>query len=167
MYTSLADFEKTWVHESESTLACLKALTDASLRQSVSAHDRTLGRIAWHVVGSIKEMMERTGLKVAGPGEDAAVPTTAHVIATTYQQVSHSLLDSVRTHWTDDTLRQTDSLYGESWKRGFTLDVLIRHQTHHRGQMTVLMRQAGLRVPGVYGPAREDWAAYGQPPPVV
>ena len=58
-------------------------------------------------------------------------------------------------------------MYGESWKRGFTLDVLVRHQTHHRGQMTVLMRQAGLRVPGVCGPAREDWAAYGQSPPVV
>jgi hypothetical protein len=28
----------------------------------------------------------------------------------------------------------------------------------------VLMRQAGLSVPGVYGPAREDWAALGLPP---
>jgi hypothetical protein len=33
--------------------------------------------------------------------------------------------------------------------------------------MTVLMRQAGLKVPGVYGPAREEWAAYGMPPPAV
>jgi hypothetical protein len=29
--------------------------------------------------------------------------------------------------------------------------------------MTVLMRQAGLVVPGVYGPAREEWAVYGMP----
>jgi len=41
---------------------------------------------------------------------------------------------------------------------------LITHQAHHRGQMTVLMRQAGLKVPGVYGPAREEWAAMGMPP---
>jgi hypothetical protein len=27
----------------------------------------------------------------------------------------------------------------------------------------VLMRQAGLSVPGVYGPAREEWAAMGMP----
>ncbi|HLA79407.1 MAG TPA: DinB family protein [Vicinamibacteria bacterium] len=167
MYTTLADFEKTWAHESESTLACLKVLTDASLAQSVTTDDRTLGRIAWHLVGSIKEMMERTGLKVAGPADDAPVPSSAHVIATTYKQVCQSFLEGLKTQWSDETLRQTDSLYGETWKRGFTLDVLVRHQTHHRGQMTVLMRQAGLRVPGVYGPAREDWAAYGQPPPVV
>ena len=44
------------------------------------------------------------------------------------------------------------------------LSSLIRHQAHHRGQMTVLMRQAGLPVPGVYGPAREEWKAYGQEP---
>jgi hypothetical protein len=29
------------------------------------------------------------------------------------------------------------------------------------------MRQAGLRVPGVYGPALEEWSAYGMPPPAV
>jgi uncharacterized damage-inducible protein DinB len=43
------------------------------------------------------------------------------------------------------------------------LRVLIQHEVHHRGQMTVLMRQAGLEVPGVYGPAREEWAACGMP----
>jgi uncharacterized damage-inducible protein DinB len=52
-------------------------------------------------------------------------------------------------------------MYGQRWKRGFTLTALVEHQIHHRGQMTVLMRQAGLRVPGIYGPAREDWASMG------
>jgi uncharacterized damage-inducible protein DinB len=30
------------------------------------------------------------------------------------------------------------------------------HQTHHRAQMMVLMKQAGLKVPGVYGPSEDD-----------
>jgi uncharacterized damage-inducible protein DinB len=30
--------------------------------------------------------------------------------------------------------------------------------------MTVLMRQADLRVPGIYGPSREEWAAGGAEP---
>jgi uncharacterized damage-inducible protein DinB len=29
--------------------------------------------------------------------------------------------------------------------------------------MTVLMRQAGLRVPGIYGPAKEEWEEHGMP----
>jgi uncharacterized damage-inducible protein DinB len=54
-------------------------------------------------------------------------------------------------------------MYGMTWTKGTVLVSLITHQAHHRGQMTVLMRQAGLKVPGVYGPAREEWAAMGMP----
>jgi uncharacterized damage-inducible protein DinB len=42
---------------------------------------------------------------------------------------------------------------------------LIQHQAHHRGQMTVLMRQAGLPVPGIYGPSKEEWANFGMEAP--
>jgi uncharacterized damage-inducible protein DinB len=54
-------------------------------------------------------------------------------------------------------------MYGEQWSRGAVLSALILHQVHHRAQMTVLMRQAGLKVPGLYGPAREEWAAMNLP----
>ena len=36
-----------------------------------------------------------------------------------------------------------------------TLMVMLHHEIHHRGQMTVLMRQAGLKLPGVYGPSAD------------
>ena len=55
-------------------------------------------------------------------------------------------------------------MFGQVWKRSELLSSLVRHQVHHRGQMTILMRQAGLKVPGVYGPAREEWAKMGMPP---
>jgi uncharacterized damage-inducible protein DinB len=55
-------------------------------------------------------------------------------------------------------------MYGMDWNKGTTLHILVTHQTHHRGQFTVLMRQAGLKVPGVYGPSKEEWIAYGQEP---
>ncbi len=41
------------------------------------------------------------------------------------------------------------------------------HSIHHRAQMIVVMRMLGLSVPGIYGPAREEWAAYGMQPPAV
>jgi len=83
----------------------------------------------------------------------------------TYQH--HQGLEAVKKEWSDATLLVEDDMYGERWPRGMTLQALISHQIHHRGQMTVLMRQAGLSVPGVYGPAREEWAAYGMEPPAV
>ena len=44
---------------------------------------------------------------------------------------------------------------------------LSSHQTHHRGQLSVLMRQAGIAPPGPYGPAKEEWSNYNAPPPEV
>ena len=39
--------------------------------------------------------------------------------------------------------------------RVFIRAALLHHEIHHRGQMTVLMRQAGLKLPGVYGPSAD------------
>lgn len=158
MFTKLSHFEHAWEFESEGTLKMLRALTDASLAQAVAPQERTLGRLAWHITTTLGEMMGRTGLELPG---------TAAAIVAGYESASTSLLPAIRANWTDETLQQSDDMYGDTWKRGLTLTVLISHQTHHRGQMTVLMRQAGLRVPGIYGPAREDWAGMGLKPPAV
>jgi uncharacterized damage-inducible protein DinB len=54
-------------------------------------------------------------------------------------------------------------MYGEKWKLGKILFSLVTHQAHHRAQMTVLIRFVGLKVPGIYGPSKEEWAAFGMP----
>ena len=167
MFTKLIHFEKAWQRESEGTLKVLEALTDASLGQAVTPQDRTLGRMAWHLVTTIPEMMNRTSLGVSGPAHDSPPPRAAAQIAAAYETAARSLLEQIKKSWTDETLQVQDDMYGERWKRGLTLTALVNHQTHHRGQMTVLMRQAGLKVPGVYGPAREEWAALGTPAPEV
>jgi uncharacterized damage-inducible protein DinB len=103
-------------------------------------------------------------LEVAGPSHDALAPTTAKAIVAAYETASKAVADGVAA-WSDATLEVEDEMYGERWPRGLTLHSLVVHQAHHRGQMTVLMRQAGLKVPGVYGPAREEWTAFGMQPP--
>lgn len=167
MYTSLDAFLIAWGYEAASTQKLMDVLTDASLAQPVHEGGRTLGRLAWHIAQTIPEMMSKTGLHVSGLGEHDPVPADAATIAQAYRDASASLVEQLRAHWTDATLLQQDNLYGESWARGMTLSILINHQTHHRGQMTVLMRQAGLTVPGVYGPAKEEWAQMGMEPPPV
>ena len=80
------------------------------------------------------------------------------------ESAARSLLQQVKSRWNDAALLTEDEMYGDKWPRGYTLMALVLHQTHHRAQMTVLMRQAGLKVPGVYGPAFEEWGAYNMPP---
>lgn len=167
MFRVIDDFEKTWSYESEATLKVLKTLDDASLARAVAGGHRTLGRLAWHLTLSIPEMANRTGLAVEGPPEHASPPAKAADIAVAYEATARSLFGAVRAGWNDAALLVEDEMYGSRWARGYTLMSLVTHQAHHRGQMTVLMRQAGLKVPGIYGPALEEWSAYGAPAPEI
>jgi len=165
MFRRVSDFLASWKDESESTLKILRALDDRSLPGAADSH-RSLGRLAWHVTTTLGEMMERTGMKVGGPAHDAPVPAAAATIVSAYEAGAAAITEQVK-GWTDATLEVEDEMYGERWPRGKTLFALVAHQTHHRGQMTILMRQAGLRVPGIYGPAKEEWSAYGMTAPTV
>ena len=166
MIRSVVDFVTVWNQEAKNTTSLFRALNDGAMQQSVRSDHRDLGRLAWHITTTIREMMERTGLHVEGPEPDAPVPASVEEIVTAYETSSASLTKSLGT-WTDETLDVEDNMYGEKWRRALTLQILLLHQTHHRGQMTVLMRQAGLAIPGMYGPAKEDWAKYGMPTPTI
>ena len=163
MFRKVQDFLDDWGYESSSTAKMIGSLTDESLNQKVTDDGRSLGFIAWHMAVTIPEMMNRTGLSVQGPGEGSEPPKTAAEIKEAYEKAAASLAEEVK-KWDESTLEKTDDMYGEEWKKGQSLYYLLTHQAHHRGQMTVLMRQAGLSVPGVYGPSKEEWANYGMEP---
>jgi uncharacterized damage-inducible protein DinB len=165
MYRTIQDFLTDWTQESESTLKMFKNLTDSSLNQKVSANGRTLGFLAWHIVLTLGEMGEKAGLKVDAPPENEHDPKEASVIVAAYEKAEASLARDVKQKWNDGMLAEEIDMYGEKWTRSATLNSLVKHQIHHRAQLTVLMRQAGLIVPGIYGPSREEWSQFGMPAP--
>ncbi len=163
MYRTIADFIADFERENGATAKLLGTLTDESLAQPVCAGGRTLGRLAWHIVGTLHEMPAHAGL-VSDAGEaERPVPRRADDIAAAYDRAAAAVRQAVASGWADDDLGTDIELYGETWTRGRVLAALILHEVHHRGQMTVLMRQAGLPVTGVYGPSREEWAVLGMP----
>ena len=163
MLRTIEDFQKDWAYETEMTEKVLRALTDESLGQKVYAEGRDLGFLAWHLTQTLGEMLGLVKLNIDAPDHMAPRPDSAAEIVEAYDKAAKSVTDEINANWTDETLLQTDEMYGETWARGLTLFYLITHQAHHRGQMTVLMRQAGLAVPGIYGPSKEEWAAFGMP----
>jgi len=164
MYRRISDFLNDWKEESQATTAVLDALTDASLTQRVTPNGRSLAKLGWHIAQS-PHMVTEAGLAgLEAPKESDPVPTSVKAIRDGYVGAAASLAQVLEKGWTDAQLGEEVPMYGESWSRGKVLSVIIRHEAHHRGQMTVLMRQAGLIVPGPYGPAREQWAAYGMEP---
>ncbi len=167
MFDSIDGFKKAWEDNSRNTLKIFGALTDSSLKQAVAQNHRTIQRISWHIVTTIPEMMGMLGLKFEQVKADSPPPDRASEIKAAYELVSGSLLEQIIGNWNDAALKIVDDLYGEKWVRGLTLRILIDHEIHHRGQLTVLLRQAGLSVPGIFGPALEEWRQYGMKPPEI
>lgn len=165
MFQTLDHFLKSWEFEAAATQNLLSNLTDESLKQVATPQSWSLGRIAWHTVAAIRIITSNTTLKFEAPAQDYPVPTTAQVIADSYHQASNAFIQALKGQWTDRTLQDSIEFLGQQMPNGSLLMFLLQHQSHHRGQMTILMRQAGLTVPGIYGPSKEEWAKFGMEAP--
>jgi uncharacterized damage-inducible protein DinB len=163
MYRKIEDFLTDWAYESESTIKVFKNITDAVLNKKDNENVRTIARLSWHITITLSEMLAKAGLKIDGPDEHSEPPENITEIISNYELSAQSVKKQVSANWTDKTLTEEVNMYGENWKKGVVLGVLIKHQAHHRGQLTILMRQAGLKVPGVYGPSKEEWTELNMP----
>lgn len=155
MFRIKQDFINQYRMEANTTIACLKELTDESLDQAVSELDRTLGEIAWHVISSVGGFAERAGLKVEGATFDSAKPETVAEMVNVAEEIYNNTLAAYDASLTDESLIEDVDFFDQNMPKGHLLYSMIAHQAHHRGQMTVLMRQADLRVPPIYGPSRD------------
>ncbi len=159
MYRTIKEFTEDWARESGTSLKVERALTDASLSQKTDPEGRTLGQLAWHLAGMIGPVASALGLEVETPVRGSDPPDRAATIAAAYQKAAQSLSDQVTKKLRDDQLGSEVPLFGRNLPIRTALHALIRHQIHHRGQMTALMRAAGVAVPSIYGPSREESAA--------
>ena len=154
MYRKVEDFLEDWTIASEGTANVFKALTDEKLDQSIVADHSTLGWLAWHLVGAAGAFGQFAGFNVQGPAHNAPQPTSAKEISDAYEALAQAIKEEAAKLADEDLLAEVKSFTGDT-QRGKLLRGLIDHQTHHRGQMTVLLRQAELAVPPVMGPTKE------------
>jgi len=159
MYKSITEFVEEWTRESAISLKIERTLSDASLRQQIYPEGRTLGQLAWHMVLMIGATGSIVGLEVTAPPRGAEQPGSAATIADAYEKAAHSMSELASSKLKDEQLPVEIPFFGRSLPMARVLQTLVVHQIHHRGQMSVLMRQAGLVPPGIYGPTREEAAA--------
>lgn len=161
MYVTISDFIKEWNKEAALTQKVLDGLSDDSLKQKVYPEGRTLGRVVWHFTTNIPNYLNTFGVKMDQVDNAENVPTTAKEIAETFKKVSAQAAEAIEQQWTDDSLKQIQIAFGREETNASILMGLIKHIVHHRGQATILIRQAGLKPFGVYGPPKEDWIHLG------
>jgi uncharacterized damage-inducible protein DinB len=165
MYRKINDFLKDWKYETESTLKLFAGLTDESLNQKVHENIRSVGRLAWHITQTLSEMPHTAKLFETNELASDTIPAHVSDISKTYEKYAQIVAEVVPMKWKDEELEDKLEMYGDKWEKGIILSILILHQTHHRGQLTVIMRLLGLPVAGVYGPSKEEYAAWGMTAP--
>lgn len=163
MYRTIEDFITDWGYESESTLKLFRNISNEALNKKDHENVRSIAVLSWHITITLSEMLNKAGLKVSGPDEHSKAPSDIAEIISEYERSARSVTEQVKKQWTDASLKEEANMYGQNWKNGVTLSILIKHQAHHRGQLTVLMRHAGLKVAGMYGPSKEEWAEFNMP----
>lgn len=150
------DFITDWSHAAEGTLRVLQSLSDEKLDQAIIEGHSSLGWLGWHLATSPAFFAGLVGLDIKSAIGENKESIKVIDIVETYKKVVEAVKSAVESNLTDEKLvEKIESFAGET-TRGALLRGLIDHQTHHRGQMTVLLRQAGLPVPGVMGPTKED-----------
>ncbi|GIP22263.1 DinB family protein [Paenibacillus sp. J22TS3] len=153
MYRQVDDFLKDWEVAARRTLQVLQAVTDDKLEQSIVEGHSTLGWLGWHLVETEGYFSHLAGLMVPMMGQDEPVPATAGEIVAAYETAAEAVKEEAAKLSDKDLLTETG--IATLATKGAILRFLIDHQTHHRGQMMVLLRQAGLPVPPVMGPTKE------------
>lgn len=161
MYLKIDDFIEDWKEESESSIKIFTQIPEEARSAKEHMSLRSLERLAWHITQSLTEMPKSAGLTSEDPLEGKEIPGSMKEIIEEYRKNSKTLIEELKKNCSDKDLTKEINIYGRVWQLRKVLSALIKHEIHHRAQMTVLMRLQHLKVPGVYGPSREEWSKYG------
>lgn len=156
MYRNIEDFIADWNEQTAGTLRVIEAISDDKLGQAIVEGHSTLGWLGWHLATSPAFFARLVGVEVRAAGRAQDVPNQVSEIANAYRRMAADVQEGIKRALTDEMLIETVQALGGEVPRGKLLRTLLNHDTHHRGQMTVLLRQAGLTVPGIMGPTKEQ-----------
>lgn len=154
MYRTVDDFLVDWQQSANGTLKVMREMTDDKLDFAIVEGHNSLGWLSWHLVGAAGAFAKFGGLDLSGVDRAKKQPDSVAEIAETYERTANAIAEEAK-KLTDESLTEEVSSFVGPTERGRLLRGLIDHQNHHRSQMTVLLRQAGLTVPPVMGPTKE------------
>ena len=163
MYRNIDDFLNDWNDEEKFTEKFFGLIKEESKKTKVHEDVRSLERLAWHITQTLTEMPTKAGLFDHDPLHDMPAPHSIDEIIKINKKYSKELVENIKTKWKNEDLENEVNMYGDNWKKGKILSILIGHQVHHRGQMTVIMRLLNIPVLGYFGPSKEEWIAMGVP----
>jgi len=162
---TIDDLVQELEQEAQATRSVLEQVPRDKLQWKPHPKSMSLGQLAMHVAnvpGAIAEISTRSSFDVTTP-----IPRPE---ASSTDEVLRAFEDSLK-RATSVLRRMSDAELASAWRmmkdnqelwsipRGqFLRSVLLNHWYHHRGQLTVYLRQTGALLPAVYGDSADERA---------
>ena len=151
---------RTWRYEHGTSATCIRAVPQGTAAFRPHGRSRSMGELCRHlgeaerffVVGCL-------GVEVPGPdpvAKDAPLPDPG-AVADAFDR-SHAALAAAVEARAPAWFEEPVEFYGMRLPRADVLGVMVRHEVHHRGQLSVFLRLAGGKVPAIYGPSADAGA---------
>ncbi len=161
--SALESFIRVWEHESKLTASLLRSLPAGQYEFRPDPLGRSLGELAWHL--SEIEGYMTFGIEVGSllPGQrppGLERPRMIEPLVAGYERVHTDAVARARKLTDEDLEREIPFFNGKPVRiRDVLWSAILHHEIHHRGQLQMLVRQAGGVPAAMYGPSREDTAA--------
>lgn len=156
-------FLTTWDREAAGTLKLLRALPATKYDFRPDAGGRSLGELAWHLAEGDAYMshgIEAGGFSMSAKPPNVERPRTVEDLAPGYERAHREAVARIRKLKPEDLDRTIPFFNGQPMPiRDILWGMIIFHNIHHRGQLSLMCRLAGGAAPGLYGPNREETAA--------
>ncbi|HKG94445.1 MAG TPA: DinB family protein [Gemmatimonadaceae bacterium] len=160
---TVADLLEELEQEARSTRRALERVPDDKLEWRPHERSFTLGVLAMHIAtlpAAIAGVSVQAGFDAKTPVPRPSARSRAELLETLDRSVAEA--KRVLTEMGDAGLAEPWTMKdGEkelmSLPRGkFLRNVMLNHWYHHRGQLTVYLRQVGAKVPAIYGASADE-----------
>ena len=150
-------------HEAQTTRRVLERVPGDRL--SWKPHDKSmsLGQLALHVAttpGSIAQMCQQSPIELPSDFSQPSAESVSELLPALDQSVAKAaeILRGMDDAALGSTWRVTD---GDREVMALPVGAVLRslmlnHWYHHRGQLSVYLRQVGALVPSIYGPSADE-----------
>ena len=149
--------------EAQTTRRVLERVPEASLGWKPHAKSMTLGQLALHVAttpGGVAEIASKPSLDEPPTFEQPAARTAAELLPALDESIAKA--KALVGAMDDAAMMETWTLKSDGRvlmavpRAALLRTVMLNHWYHHRGQLSVYLRQLNVPVPSIYGPSADE-----------
>ena len=149
--------------EAQTTRRVLERVPGSQLAWRPHEKGRTLGQLALHVAivpGGVAELIASPSPAQAPTFSDPSPDSASELVPALEQSIAKAKrvlggMDDAALMATWRMMQGERELFAVP-RVALLRSIMLNHWYHHRGQLTVYLRQLGLPVPSIYGPSADE-----------